>query len=174
MSIVKSNRAESMVDLVIRGYGHIEGIIQFAKDNGVALDAVETGVVQRLVNDSLKAQLRTERPLFPQVFTVLRTQVSVSSGQNNIDLALQELGSVEGFVAFLKANGIGANDDIAHSTIIKSLTADIVNDDVRKFYKALNYRVNTGVPVESTPDGVRLLEDGSFRLLEDGSFRLLE
>ena len=174
MSIVKSNRAESVIDLVIRAYGHLEGIIQFSKDNGLPLDAVETTTVERLVDDIRKAELRNERPMFPPSFALTRTEVSVSRGQNNVDLALQELGSVEGFIAFLKANGIGANDDVAPGTVIKAITEDIINDDVRNFYKALNHLVNTGVPVTSTPDGIRLLEDGSFRLLEDGSFRLLE
>ena len=174
MSIVKSNRAESVVDLVIRGYGHIEGILQFARENAVALDAEETTAVERLVNDVRKAELKNERPLFPQKFTVSKTEISVSRGQNIIDLALQELGSVEGLISFLKANGAGPNDNIVDGTVIKSVTVDIVNNEIREFYKALNYLVNTGNASVSIPDNIRLLEDGTPRLLEDSSYRLLE
>ena len=66
------------------------------------------------------------------------------SGQNIIDVTVQETGSVEGLLAVLRNNGLSANDVLAHGTQINTFTEDVVKADVREFYRRRDYVVNTG------------------------------
>lgn len=144
MSQVNSYIGESAVDLSIRGFRHLEGLVRFCIDNGLAIDHEELATTGRLVDDALKAELRNNKPMFPPKPNPKAEKVVVNDGQNLVDLALQETGSVEGFVAFLKGNGFDPLDDPAAGTELKALTADVVNAEVKDFYKAQGYKVNTG------------------------------
>lgn len=145
MSKLNSYRGESSVDLSIRGFKHLEGLLKFCIDNGLAIDHEEsTAVIGRLVDDVRKAELRNNRPMFPPKALPKAEKVLVNSGQNLVDLALQETGSVEGYVAFLRGNGFDPLADPGAGTELKALSADVVNAEVRQFYKAQRYSVNTG------------------------------
>lgn len=144
MSQVNSYIGESAVDLSVRGFSHLEGVVRFCIDNGLAIDHQESGNNARLVDDALKAELRNNRPMFPPKPNPRAAKIVVNGGQNLVDLTLQETGSVEGFVAFLRANGFDPQDDPAAGTELKSLNADIVNPEVREFYRSQAYKVNTG------------------------------
>lgn len=156
MSELKTYSGESSVDLSIRGFSHLEGLLKFCIDNGVAIDHEESvGVTDRLVDDAVKAELRNNRPMFPPRAEPKKERVTVNNGQNLVDLALQETGSVEGFVAFLRANEFSPADDPEAGVELKTLTADVKNAEVRNYYKALAYVVNTGDAAgASAPEGI--------------------
>lgn len=154
MSELKSYRGESSVDLSIRGLQNVEGLLRFCIDNGLALDHEETTTVERLVDDARKEELRNNRPLFPVKSTPKAEKIIAYSGQNIVDLALQETGSVEGLIAFLRANALAPISDPIVGQQIKSISADIVNDEVRSFYRSLNYKVNTSDSAEEELLGI--------------------
>lgn len=144
MSKINSYIGESAADLSVRGYRHLEGVIRFCIDNGIRVDHEESAAITgRLVDDVRKAELRNNRPMFPPKSEPKTAKVLVNSGQNLVDLALQETGSVEGYVGFLRGNGFDPLDDPAAGTEVKALSADVVNAEVRDFYKAQGYKVNT-------------------------------
>lgn len=163
MSEVNSYIGESAVDLSIRGFRHLEGLVKLCIDNGIAIDHQEVAVNARLVDDVLKTELRNNTPMFPPKPAPRAAAVLVNSGQNLVDLALQETGSVEGFVAFLRANGFDAQDDPATGTELKALSADVVNAEVRDFYLSQGYKVNTG---ETSGEAPEILGIG-FMIIED-------
>lgn len=163
MSEVQSYIGESAVDLSIRGFKHLEGLLRFCIDNGVAIDHEESATTDRLVDDALKAELRNNRPMFPPKPNPRASAVQVNSGQNLVDLALQETGSVEGFVAFLKGNNFDPQDDPVAGTELKALSTDVVNAEVRDFYRTQGYKVNTG---ETSGEAGEILGIG-FMIIED-------
>jgi len=165
---------ESCVDLTVRGYSHIEGLVRLCVDNGYPVDFEETvGDTNCFIDQTILVDLKEKRPLFPQRVTQKMQSVVIQSGQNVVDLALQETGSIEGLVALLNLNGLAINSVLVPGNELKTKTVEVVSEEVRSFYNDLNYKVNTG-DQEDVPINVRLLEDGSYRLLEDGSYRLLE
>jgi hypothetical protein len=74
---------------------------------------------------------------------------------------LQELGSVEGLVAFMRSNGFVPNTNPTPGAEVKTLSEDILNEEVRAFYRGLNYRVNTGKPAGEVNQGIgwMIIED---------------
>lgn len=170
MSKIITYPDENSVDICIRAYGNIEGLVAMCLENGIALDHEETAPVERLVDDVLKAELKKVRTLFQPVVVAKRNNNVVESDQNIVDLALQEMGSIEGLVSLLRENGIGFSNEPAAGVIINVKTADIVNLDVREFYRGRSYKVNTGVFV----DNIMILEDGQYMLNEDDALMYLE
>lgn len=170
MSKLTTYKDESMVDVTTRGYNHIEGLVSFCRDNGVALDFEETSAVERLVDDVLKQELKSNRPLFPVPVQVKRQSNVVNSDQNIVDLSVQETGSVEGLVNLLKENGFDFTTEPVAGNTIKVKTEQIVNVDVVNFYRASNYKVNTGVFL----DNLILLETGVYMITEDDAAMILE
>jgi hypothetical protein len=146
----KSFIGESSTDEVIRGYGHIEGLLQFCKDNGLAVDFEETSAVDRLIDEVVKQSLVNLRPLFAQKPVKKQVNVFVQPDQNIVDLALQESGSVEGLIAFMKNNGYAPNDDPTIGSVVVTPGGDIVDQDVRDFYKGIEWTVSTGLVIDGT------------------------
>lgn len=163
MSAIKSYRDESAVDICIRGYNHLEGLISVCRDNGIACDFEETTEQQRLIDDALKAELANNRPLFTVKPVPKSEEVIVSKGQNLVDLALQETGSVEGLLSVLRNNNYAPDDDAVPGTVLKTMTVDVVDDKVKTFYRSLSYVVNTGDSSTEEPItggiGVMIIED---------------
>lgn len=88
------------------------------------------------------------------------------SGQNIMDVVIQETGSIEGLLAVLRNNDLAANDVLPHGTVIKTNDTDVVKADVREFYRRRDYIVNTSVPAgeEAPPPGG---EGIGFWIIED-------
>jgi hypothetical protein len=152
---------ESAVDLVIRAYGNIEALVPFLRDNDLTADHVETAAATREVDDALRLEMRELKTVFAPRVTPRQQKVVVSNGQNLVDLCLQELGSVEGLVAFMRSNGFVPNTNPTPGAEVKTLSEDILNEEVRAFYRGLNYRVNTGKPAGEVNQGIgwMIIED---------------
>lgn len=161
MSQLKTYMGESAIDLVTRAYGNIEGLAPFLRDNGLAPDHVEAAAATREVDDALRAELRELKSVFVSRVTPRQQKVTVSNGQNLVDLCLQELGSIESLVAFMRANGFVPNTIPPVGAEVKSLTAEVSNPEVTAFYRSLNYRVNTGKPEGTVNQGIgwMIIED---------------
>ncbi len=158
MSVAQATIGESCIDLVTNNYGRIEALIDYCLDNGLVLDFEETALTNRVIDDVLKKEVGNIKPAFSKKPTPKKEVVKVVTDQNLVDLALQETGAVEGFVAFLRSNELNANDDAVYGAIVQTMSEDIANSDVRKFYKDLNYKISTGF-VEATPTGIPLTGD---------------
>lgn len=166
-----SYSSECALDTCIRAYGHVEGLVKYCQDNAIVIDHEEVTGVERLIDDATKKALQSSKPLYNSKPVAQVEKVIINRGQNIIDLALQETGSIEGLVALLAQNGFDMSTTPVAGTELKVMNASVVNKNVRDYYKSLNYYVNTGEDEEGPR---RLLQNGYFRLLEDGSFRLLE
>lgn len=175
MSKIVTYSDESAVDVSIRAFGHVEGLVSFCVANGLAVDSVDgSGGSEHAVDDTLALELRAKRPLFPVKPEKVEEQVIIQSGQNLVDLSIQEMGSIEGMVALMKLNGFSFSSVPTAGETLKVNSSDVVNLNARAFYKNRRHHVNTGDDTSELPTNARLLEDGFFRLLEDGSYRLLE
>ncbi|MFD0997675.1 hypothetical protein ACFQ21_00085 [Ohtaekwangia kribbensis] len=71
--------------------------------------------------------------------------------QNIVDFVLQELGSVEGLVAFARDNGISVDGNLDEVTDYKILASSIVRADIVAYYDNNELEVATGF-VENTFD----------------------
>lgn len=68
----------------------------------------------------------------------------VCSGQNIVDLVIQEMGHIEGFLSLCRMNSLAPTQNLAPGTVILTRREEIVNDPTREFFKRLNLKVNTG------------------------------
>lgn len=100
-------------------------------------------------------------------------KITVSKGQNIIDVCIQELGSVEGLIHLLRENNLTPNSDLVPGNEMLIPVEEVVDAPTRSFFRSLKYKVNTGI-VPDTSFGSLLLEDGTDLLLEDGTQILLE
>jgi len=165
MEKIVTYKGESVVDAAIRAYGHIEGVVPYAIENGVALDFEETtGAVERLVNNEVRTELKTKRPAFNQIPEKKISSVLVNSDQNIIDMAIQETGSIEGLISFLRLNSLSPSAELVAGTSLKVKGADIIDPNVTSFYKQLNLKVNTGF------DGQQGEQEGIFDYTFDFTF----
>lgn len=175
MSEVTTYNDESAVSIAIRGYGHIEGLITLSKENNMPVDSDEVAAAVRKVNDAIKEQLKQSPPLFSITPTPRMKPVIINSGQNLVDLALQETGGIDGIYSLVTLNGFSYDDDPVAGNELEVHGVTVVDNDVRSAYKSVDYRVNTSTNDDFIiPDGVRLLEDGDYRLVEDGPYRIIE
>ncbi len=153
MSALNTYKGESSIDLCIRSYTRLEGLIAFCIDNGLDLDHEETtNVTGRLVDDALKSELVTNRPLFPLKPQVKKEVVFVKDNQNIIDLTLQHYGAVEGLIAFAKRNGLAVDQDPTVETLVKLATEEVKSKKDKAFYKANALVVATGCDYDLTRD----------------------
>jgi hypothetical protein len=175
MSEIKSYIGESATDLSIRAFGSIEGLLRFCIDNGISLDHEESLVGNRVVDDARKQELLNNIPLFPVKVSAKQQSVKVSPGQNIIDVALQETGSVEGLISILKLNGYPPNISLIAGTELKVESAGIVSNEIRNFYRSIGYIVNTNESSVSVAIGYLLREKNKgFLLLESSDLIELE
>jgi len=88
---------------------------------------------------------------------------TVMSDQNIVDLALQEMGSVEGLILFAKRNGVAVDQDPAVDSVVDVETTEVTNLTNRTFYKSKRIRVSTGrtviVPDSLTADADTITVD---------------
>jgi len=156
--IIESYKDESAVDVAIRAYGNIEGLITLCLQNNMLLDGEELTANVRQVDKARQKELKRLKAVFPQA--VIRTEevVVIYSGQNIIDLALQETGSVEGLVNLLNRNEFLFDTTPDPGGELKVSKLDVMNDEIRNYYKGLKYIINTG-DVDLDGIGYMIIED---------------
>lgn len=69
-------------------------------------------------------------------------KVKVSQGQNIVDLAIQEYGSIEGLLALARRNGLAIDGDPDVGSEVDTETTEVVNSTNRTFFKG--NKVSTG------------------------------
>lgn len=77
-------------------------------------------------------------------------KVKVYSDQNIVDLAIQEHGSIDGFVAFAKRNGLAVDANPVTDSILEVESSEVTNTTARTFYKNNNLVIATA-RVNNTP-----------------------
>jgi hypothetical protein len=70
------------------------------------------------------------------------TRIVINSGQNIVDLAIQEAGGIEGIVSLCEVNGVAIDDNLVAGAELKTKGVTIANQSVRQFYRSRH--VNTG------------------------------
>ena len=144
---------QNIVDLAIAHYKSVEGVMQLWRDNTfVALtDALVAG---SLINAD-EAELQTDFDVRPSEDVVGTPEdVIVVKGQNNVDLAITHLGSVEGLMELWRENdSLQLNDALEGGVSLKP--GQVVDQRIVDLYKQDNISVATGVP--DIPDGALLL-----------------
>lgn len=83
---------------------------------------------------------------------IIPNSTTVNNGQNGVDLAIQEMGSIEGMVALLRQNNLSVNSDPAVGTVLDVAADDIVDARNRTFFK--DRKVNTGIYVGDISIGI--------------------
>ncbi len=178
MKTIDTYKDESAVDLCIRAYGHIEALIPFCKENGFSVDYEDlAGNNSCVINEVLKTELSSSKPLFSKKPIVKQSVSIVNAEQNLIDLVLQESGSIEGFISFLRLNNLTPNSFPAAGLQLRVNELDVVNTDVRDYLRSISHKVCSGVfdiDASGVPANVLLNEDGTPLLAEDGSYLLAE
>lgn len=73
---------------------------------------------------------------------IIPASTQVNNGQNVVDLAIQEMGHIEGLVALLRQNGLSVNDDPETGMELDVIAEEVVDNNNRKFFR--DRKVNTG------------------------------
>ena len=144
MSKAQAYKYESALDVVIRNYGNIEGLIQYCQDNSLSLDSEEESDNVRQINDAVVSQTVKIKALFSGPPSNPLRKVIIDSKQSVVDLAIQETGSIEGLINVLKGNGLSCDSDPVAGNELKVSGSDIVDQTVVSFYRDLKKKVNTG------------------------------
>jgi hypothetical protein len=75
------------------------------------------------------------------------SQTTVSAGQSLVDVALQELGSLEALFDLADANGLTITDLIAPGRQLQVPASAAAFPDLVRYYASRRQRVNTGAPL---------------------------
>jgi hypothetical protein len=89
---------------------------------------------------------------------------TITEGQNLVDVALQEGGTISQLFVLADANGLGITDTLEPGQVLKLPAGLVARPDITGYYIRQNYRVNTGEVPASTPqpmDGDYLAGDYS-------------
>ena len=175
MSELRSYIGESTTDLTLRGYSHIEGLVKLCVDNSLAIDHEEPTVATRVIDDETKAELVVNKPMFPGQVAAKQARITVHSGQSIVDLAIQEMGSIEGLVSILSTNGFSPNITLIDGANVAIDLSSVHKISVRDYFKATSYFVNTGHSIaQSGQPGYVLREASGFILMESSDLIELE
>jgi hypothetical protein len=68
----------------------------------------------------------------------------LSEGQNIIDLAVQETGSVEGLISLVKRNGLSVNSRMNAGDEYEVNEDDVSDEQTKRYFDQRNIRINTG------------------------------
>lgn len=71
-------------------------------------------------------------------------KITVFSGQNLFDIAIQEYGSVEALVKIANDNGLRADDDLTEGQQLIIDDAALVNQQIVNYFKNNGHDLNTG------------------------------
>lgn len=153
---------QNIIDLAIAHYSSAEGIMQLWRDNStIALD--DTLVAGSIINAG-EAELETNfEILSAEEIPGTEEEITVVSGQNNIDLALTYLGSVEGVMELWRQN-----TDFEITEVLEGGTklnrGSVINQRIVDLYRQNKISVATGV-AEMPDNSVSI--DGLMLVIDD-------
>lgn len=84
------------------------------------------------------------------------SQSLITAGQSLLDVALQELGSVEALFDLADANGLAITDELTPGQVLEVPTSLATQPSLVSYFQGRGQRINTGAPVAApvaaTPD----------------------
>jgi hypothetical protein len=163
---------ETVVEATMRLYDNLEGVVAFARDNAIAVDDFFAGLASVKVDKFLTKMLALQKPIVPAVYVPVQDITIVASGQNIIDLVLQEYGGVEGIISFLRGNGLAPTGDPTTNAVLKIDILAVSDKKIRDFFSGKI--INTGYDGTIVIGDFELREDSFYILREDGSKFLRE
>jgi len=151
---------DSLFDVAVREYGHIQGIYDLVKANGVGFsDSLPVGTVLQAEETGKYAETSTaDATVIGKQTTPL---VKVEPGQNIFDIAIALGGSVEYVLGLVKDNGLSFSSVVPAGVELKVI-GDPKNKTVAQYFS--NRRIATGADIRI--DGKAVLEGVDYWAIE--------
>ncbi len=147
---------ETLFDVVIRKYGHMQGIAQLVQDNGIGFtDDAVAGEALLFDDDVSYSELSTVT--IETETEEASNEVTVEPGQNIFDLVIQVYGDMSGLKNMANDNNLNLTDDIGAGTILKT-RSDVDNSLVVDYLNGKSIKPATALTdtetEELTPQGI--------------------
>lgn len=136
---------QTLLDVAIKNSGSAFALFDYAVENGLSLN--EELVPGQKLNEISKTEF--EPDLFDLIFEdykETKNQVIVSAGQNLLDVAIHQTGSVFSFFEMALKNGVSLNDELVPGQKIEVFQTVYSNVDFVNFFKSKGLRIATGYP----------------------------
>ena len=147
---------ETLFDVAVRDYGHMQGVFNLAKDNGIGMTDDLSPGTELKVDDSISFKALKGISISLQT-TELPNDVTAEPSQNMFDLAVQVYGDLSGVFNLAKDNGKEMTGELTAGEVLKS-RKEVANKLIVDFYKGRNIKPATGLsPEESNelkPEGI--------------------
>jgi hypothetical protein len=136
---------ETLFDVAIREYGHLQGVLNLIKDNGLGFtDEPAAGLALEVDRSASFDNLKSARISAVEETTDLPNEVTVQAGQNMFDIALQVYGDLSGIIELAKDNGKGLTKDLTAGEVLKS-RSKLKNKPVADFFEGRKSKPATGL-----------------------------
>ncbi len=147
---------ETLFDVAIKRYGHMQGLAKLIVDNGLSFtDEPAPGYVLQL--DELERFDNLPTVTVAKQVNELPNEATAEAGQNMFDMALQIYGDISGLVELSNDNSRSLTSDTSAGDKLKSST-QLKNKLLVEYYKGQNIKPATGLtPAESEqlkPEGI--------------------
>lgn len=158
--LVSLQTGETIYDMAINQYGHISGIFNIIKDNGLSFSSQPIPGSQLLITENISL---SDQELVA-AYTNQEDLVLVPMvGQNLFDVSIQHYGSIEGSFLFILENGIQFSTLIEAGNDYK-ITNDVYNKQIVDYFKA---RPKPATGNELFVGSVPVLEGIGYWIIED-------
>ncbi|WP_027470135.1 hypothetical protein [Saccharicrinis fermentans] len=155
MNSISILSGETLFDVAIREYGHMQGVAQLAKDNNIELTSILSPGSVLKVDDSVTYDL-------PAVTVRKNTSIApntqtVHQGQNIFDIAIQEYGTLQGIEKLTIDNSIGLTENLPVGSVL-NIRNEKLNKLVVEFLAGKGLKIATDFSVEQSetlkPQGI--------------------
>ncbi len=147
---------ETLFDVVIRKYGHMQGIAQLVKDNDIGFTDDAVAGEQLLFDDDVSYNDLATVTIETETEEAAN-EVTVEAGQNIFDLVIQVYGDLSGLKNMADDNDLGLTDDINAGATLKT-RSDVDNQLVVDYLNGKGIKPATALTdtetEELTPEGI--------------------
>jgi hypothetical protein len=111
MSNTQLHTNETIFDVALREFGHIQGLFNLVKDNGLSYSSMVEPGTELLIDETASyAEMKTIS--FTHIKREQPKEVTPKPNQNIYDLAIQEFGTIEGVFNLVKNNNISLSTTV--------------------------------------------------------------
>lgn len=147
---------ETLFDVAVREYGHMQGVFELAQDNGVGMtNALEPGT-ELSIDDAVSFKTLKGITIALQT-SELPNEVMAEPYQNMFDLALQAYGDLAGVFQLAKDNELDMTADIKPGDVLKT-RKEVINKLIFEYYRGRGIKPATGLTPEENellkPEGI--------------------
>jgi hypothetical protein len=147
---------ETLFDVAVRDYGHMQGVFQLAKDNGIGMTDELAPGGELEVDESIS--FKELRGISIALQTVeLPNEVAAEPYQNMFDIAVQLYGDLSGVFQLAKDNSKDMTTELLPGEVLKS-RKEVINKLIVDYYRGRNIKPATGLSPEENeqlkPEGI--------------------